>query len=42
MIRTTIQNVFGIAALGAVFASFNAVAQSLPVDATVAVGPTRW
>lgn len=38
MTRTRIQNVFRITALGAVFASFNAVAQSLPVDATVDVG----
>jgi UrcA family protein len=38
MTRTTIQNVFGIAALGVVFASFDAVAQSLPGDVVVGVG----
>ena len=37
MIRTTIQNVFGIAALGVVFASFNAVAQSTPGNVVVDV-----
>ncbi len=38
MIRTTIQNVLGLAALGVVFASFNAVAQSTPASVAVDVG----
>ena len=41
MLRTTLQNFFGIAALGVVFGSFNAVAQSAPRNVAVDVSQRK-